>query len=477
MSWIRGFGLRAASCRLPLLLIGLQWLLFPRVACAEQPPAAAANPPGALKAYVAKEDKSYHWSKRHEGPFGQGSYVELALVSQTWQNIVWKHQLFIYKPSKLAAGSQALLMIEGGRTPTDWDKPAADLAVKPPPDAAGMAALAEQLQSPVAVLLQVPEQPIFNGLVEDQAISFTFAQYFLTHNAESPLLLPMVKSAVRGMDAVQECCRQDWSLEVKHFIVTGASKRGWTTWLTAAVDPRVNGLAPMVIDMLNMGPQMKNQVASFGKASERLHDYTDKGLQMFLDTDTGRELTAIVDPYSYRQAITQPKLIFLGTNDPYWPLDSLNLYWDGLSGEKYVCYVPNKGHGLGDPGRIGGGLAALHREVTGGKPLPKLSFQYAEHDGQVTLKVQSDMRPREVRVWTAAATTHDFRKSHWDSRPAEADGAAYRCDLPIPASGCAALFGEATFDGEGIPFYLLNEREDRRGKMTRCIKPTFISPT
>ncbi len=445
---------RQTLIRLFLVLLAAPWALVSRPARAEQPPAAAANPPSALKDYVAKQDKSYHWSKRHEGQLGQGTYVELALVSQTWQNIVWKHQLFIYKPSKLAAGAQALLMIEGGRTPTDWDKPATDLAVKPPPDAAGLAALSEQMGAPVAVLLQVPEQPIFNGLVEDQAISFTFAQYFLTHNAESPLLLPMVKSAVRAMDAVQECCRQDWSLEVKQFIVTGASKRGWTTWLTAAVDPRVNGLAPMVIDMLNMGPQMKNQAASFGQPSERLHDYTDKGLQQMLDTDTGRQLTAIVDPYSYRQSITQPKLIFLGTNDPYWPLDSLNLYWDGLSGEKYVCYVPNKGHGLGDPARIGGGLLALERDVTGGKKLPKLSFQFAEHDGRVTLAVQSDVRPREVRVWTASAATRDFRKSHWDSRPAEADGSAYRAELPIPASGYAALFGEATFDGDAMPFYL-----------------------
>jgi PhoPQ-activated pathogenicity-related protein len=51
----------------------------------------------------------------------------------------------------------------------------------------------------------------------------------------------------------------------------------------------------------------------------------------------------------------------LGTNDEYWPLDALNLYWSELKGPKYVLYIPNNGHGLKDYGRIVGSLCALHR--------------------------------------------------------------------------------------------------------------------
>ncbi len=431
--------------RKTLALIAIAWLLAPMAARAEEA--------GPLARYVATSDESFAWTKRREGTRGVTSWVELTLTSQTWQSIPWKHQLYLFKPSKVRDGSRALLMISGGLWNDKLSEPA-DPNEKLPSQAAALAEAVEQLGTPVAVVLQVPQQPLFDGLLEDGLISYTFERYLRTGDDTWPLLLPMVKSAVRGMDAVQEFAKQEWSLDVKSFTVTGASKRGWTTWLTAAVDPRVDALAPMVIDTLNMGPQMAHQVATWGKFSDSIGDYTARGLQALMYTPSGMKLTRVIDPYSYREKITQPKLIILGTNDRYWPLDALNLYWDGLSSPKYIMYAPNQGHSIRDIARVVGSIAALHRQTMGELKLAEMKWDYSENDTEVHLRITSNVQPESVAMWTAVSKTRDFRDAVWSSKTVKRGDDGYRLTMSRPASGYQAMFGECVFATDGLPYYL-----------------------
>jgi PhoPQ-activated pathogenicity-related protein len=91
----------------------------------------------------------------------------------------------------------------------------------------------------VVVLMDVPHQPLFGGMVEDELIAKTFDEFMKARDAELLSILPMVKSGVRAMDAVQQFCQKTLSFEVGRFTVTGASKRGWTTWLAGASDDRI----------------------------------------------------------------------------------------------------------------------------------------------------------------------------------------------------------------------------------------------
>ncbi len=415
--------------------------------------AAEAPVDGPLMKYVNKADASYKWTKRREGEIGGAKFVELTLTSQTWRDTVWRHQLFIVRPASVPDdATHALLFISGGAWKDQLAGPAGD-GDKLPKEAPIFVALAEQLKTPVAILMQVPHQPILGGRYEDDAIAETFVNFMKSGDAEWPLLLPMVKSAVRGMDATQEFAAKEWKLDLKEFTITGASKRGWTTWLTGAIDRRAVAIAPMVIDMLNTAAQMKHQVDTWGKPSEQIADYTRRGLQDHLTSEPGKALNLIVDPYSYRKRLTQPKLIMLGTNDRYWPLDALNLYWDGLEGEKYILYVPNNGHGLKDVARVSGGLAALHRRVVKNEALPKLSWKLDTSDDGLSLAVESDVKPKEVRVWMATSRTKDFRDSQWTSRIAKRDGDGFSYELSTPREGYAAMFGEAEYNGESTPFY------------------------
>jgi PhoPQ-activated pathogenicity-related protein len=300
----------------------------------------------------------------------------------------------------------------------------------------------------------VPQQPIFGGMVEDEAISYTFEQFLKTGDETWPLLLPMVKSAVRAMDTVQTIARDEWKLDVQGFTLTGASKRGWTTWLTGAVDARATAIAPMVIDVLNMDDQMRHQLASWGKFSEEIQDYTDRDIQSQNESEQGKVLRAIVDPYAYRAVLTQPKLILLGTNDRYWPLDALNLYWSELPDEKHVLYVPNNGHGLKDLARVMGSTVALHKRATGRLKLPELAWSLEEAPEHLHLNVTSDVAPDKVSAWIATAPTRDFRDAKWTSLSTTARDKGYEHKLARPEAGFAAMFGEAVYSDGGLPYFL-----------------------
>ena len=192
--------------------------------------------------------------------------------------------------------------------------------------------LAELLKTPVAVLLHVPHQPIFDGKHEDAAIAYTFDEY----------LRPRTPSG-------RCCCPWSRPLSVAWTWRSSPAANGRWTWHVHRHRPRtrldhvadVHGftsgctaLVPMVIDVLNMGPD-GYQEEVWGRPSEQIRDYTERGMHRKLQSDEGQSLVAIVDPYQYREKLNQPKLVILGTNDPYWPVDALNLYWQQTSSCQY----------------------------------------------------------------------------------------------------------------------------------------------
>jgi PhoPQ-activated pathogenicity-related protein len=410
-------------------------------------------PSAALAAYVERPDSTYAWRIRSTGELGKTRYVELIMSSQTWQDTLWRHQLYIINPSNRNVDSrQALLFIDGGR----W-KPELDAEATPgklPRRAEVFVSLAEKLGTPVVILRQVPYQPLFDGLTEDWIIALTFDRYLETGDADWPLLLPMVKTVVRAMDTTQAFAAKEWGANIDSFTVAGASKRGWTTWLAGATDARITAIAPMVIDVVNMAEQMDHARATWGKPSHKILPYTERNLHERLTSSGGQSLLDIVDPYSYRHVLRQPKLIINGTNDEYWPLDALNLYWSELEGEKRILYVPNNGHGIKDYGRVLGSLVALHRHVAHGAPLPKLEWSFAEEVTRVRLELQASMRPRRMVAWTATSATRDFRGARWRPVRMKHDRGRYSIALKRPRTGYLAVLGEGTFTrGFAVPCY------------------------
>ena len=416
------------------------------------PAYADAASEGDLARYVAAPDASYTWREVKSRRVGSARVTELILTSQTWRDTPWKHQLVLIRPPNVAASSrQVFLFIGGGRWKPEYENGyQGDL----PRSAQVFAELAETLRAPIAVLGQVPFQPMFERR-EDALIAYTFDHYLTSGEADWPLLLPMVKTAVRAMDAVQAFAAERWQMPVTSFTVAGASKRGWTSWLTAAVDPRVSSVAPIAIDMLNLPAQIELQRATFGALSTQVQDYVDINLAGRIATERGRSLLAMVDPYQYLADLTPPKLIMLGTNDRYWPLDALKLYWDGLPEPKRVLYVPNQGHSVGDLDRLIGGLSALHRYSARYEHLPAVNWTYAAQTDYLGVDVQTDRKPGRVLAWTATSATRDFREALWTSHSCKRKDGKIACSVARPSKGFVAMYAELWFKDPGYPEFPL----------------------
>jgi PhoPQ-activated pathogenicity-related protein len=163
----------------------------------------------------------------------------------------------------------------------------------------------------------------------------------------------------------------------------------------------------------------------------------------------------MVDPYSFRDRLSMPKLLINGSNDRYWTLNALDLYWDGLKEPKYLVELPNAGHGL-EVNRdwAVNGLGSFFRHVITGRPMPRLSWTMSDSSsGLATLTVQADQEPRSARLWTATAPTRDFREAKWTSAPVEI-GRTLKAELRQPASGKLAAFAELEYEIDGIPYHL-----------------------
>jgi PhoPQ-activated pathogenicity-related protein len=186
--------------------------------------------------YVKEPDPAFGWKLISQSEEQGATVYNLEMTSQNWHGIEWKHRLHVIKPESTTRPDCALVLITGGSNrEEEFNSTGSDVRV--------LARVAQATGSVAAVLAQVPNQPLYDDLVEDALIARTFVNFMMTGDTTWPLLFPMTKSAVRAMDAVQALAREKLGLTIDSFVVTGSSKRGWTTWLTAAADPRVKGIA------------------------------------------------------------------------------------------------------------------------------------------------------------------------------------------------------------------------------------------
>ncbi len=409
------------------------------------------DPSTALQRYLNNGDNSYSWTLRDSLSFRNIKAYFFELRSQKWQGITWKHELAIVIPNKVKSDG-VLLWVTGGDNKENGEP---NFRKKTDGENVAMAQIAMENNSITAVLRQDPNQPLYNGLKEGELMVYSLHQYLDKKDDSWPVLFPMVKSAVKAMDLVQEFTKKRRNIEVSRFVVSGGSKRGWVSWMMGAIgDPRVVAIAPMVIDMLNMPTQLDRQAEVLaGERNEEVKAYTDLGISVKKSTPQGEAITRMIDPYAYRKNITVPKLLVMAGNDHFWTIDAFRFYESGLVGDYRLCYVPNVGHALGDKKQALGTLNMFFQRIIDKEPYPQCKWDIGFKKGVANLDVEgTEDGLLETVLWTAESATQDFRKSEWNkTRLATKKKAKVTAEVALPETGYKAFFVEMKYKNPQYP--------------------------
>lgn len=426
-----------------------------------------------LDTYTSDRDGSFAWqlARTYTDRPGFTGYA-INLTSQTWRDETevshpeWTHMMQIVRPDSTTS-STALLLIGGERR------------TETPPDRLNniFYTMAGLTNSTIVFVPNVPNQPIrlltrdnpdTKPRWEDDLLAESWITAAETGDPTWIIHLAMVESAAAAMDAAQQflSTEQGGGLNIEDFVVTGGSKRGWTTWLTAAVDDRVRAIIPLVIDTLNLPATMKHHWEAYGFWAPAIGDYTERRLFESLGSPEGRGLREIVDPYLYRDRLTMPKFLLNSGGDQYFLPDTTRYYLGDLPGETRLRIVPNTDHDIDRNLDAVQSAIAFFQAILADAPLPTVEWS-PDADDPSTLRVTTDPFPFEVTLWQATnPSARDFRQATignaWTRTPLkpEPDG-SYPVRVPEPEAGFTAFLVQARFNIAGVALPLTFTTEVR----------------
>ncbi len=406
----------------------------------------------ALREYVNTPDSAYAFRWIGQTPQRGVDYYFLNFDSQRWRTAdevtptLWNHWLTLIVPREKRFHKANLIIHDGGSASAEPD----------PREFAEYETIAIQTGGIQVVLQQVPVQPLVfsdrdQPLSEDGLVAFSWRKVMETGDPGWSVYLPMTKAVVRAMDSVQSFSLETLHWEIDSFIVTGFSKRGAIAWLTAAVDPRVSAVVPGDYNVLSLDRQLEHHFNSYGFYAEALNSYLMQGIPERIRSPEGQLLKQLVDPISYKQALTMPHFILNATGDEFFLPDASEGYIHQIPGDVLQRLIPNTNHMFeGKRQEMLQSLIAWYQSQLNDAPTPVLHWQRGS-DG--TLEVSSDRKAMVVKLWRASnPDARDFRYpvlgEAWHAQVITADrDGVYRVRLETPERGYNAFLVEFTLPG------------------------------
>ncbi|CAF0930838.1 unnamed protein product [Brachionus calyciflorus] len=312
-----------------------------------------------LDDYVNTPDDHYKYFVVDTIQFSNYKLVYINMTSQKWQDEsivdrpIWWHWLSVCIPNKISRPDASFIYI-GGKSNGDS---------LPDPDDTQIrltSSLAVSVGSIATHVRNIPNQPLVfrddpnkKRRVEDDIIAWTWMKFLKNTSDPSILLrLPMTKAVVRAMDSIQEFAKQNNYGDIKKFMLAGESKRGWTTWTTAAVDSkRVFSAVPIVMDLLNINTNLHSHYKALGGWTLEFDSYYVLNITTYVDSREIFELQKIVDPINYLDRFKDTNILVMSTSgDEFFLPENTHAYWDNLvaasNGKVLLRRLPNAEHEL-----------------------------------------------------------------------------------------------------------------------------------
>ncbi|UJR29763.1 hypothetical protein I4U23_017311 [Adineta vaga] len=378
-----------------------------------------------LDDYVRAADPHFGWTLIQTYEEIDYKLYVLNFTSQKWldetysSRSIWWHYLCITVPNKLTRPNSAFMLIDQGSNNDRIPQPQDDFVALTAMVAVGIGSIAVDLQD-------IPNGPIrfMNDRTnrtrgDDASIAWTWRSFIEnTSNIYVPLNLPMTKAAYRAMDAVQQFTGQQNLTTPKTFVVAGASKRGWATWLTAAVDnERVIGAIPIVMDILNFRTNLHHMYRSLFGWTFAFKDYYELNITQDVDNDNLTKLTAIIDPLNYIDRFSKMKILQIqATGDEFFLLDNENAFWKDLqdaTGGSFLRRMPNADHVcVGHIISLFFTMRSFYMSVYDERPLPKLQWIKSSNNthGYIRATVDFSSGPKPISAIGYRARTLDDKR-------------------------------------------------------------------
>ncbi|MGG2142783.1 PhoPQ-activated pathogenicity-related family protein [Symbiopectobacterium sp. RP] len=380
------------------------------------------------------------------------------MISQSWspgglvQPAQWQHNVDIYLPAHPIKSQHALMVVNNDiNYPNGIIK--ANVHNEFSPDM--LASIARTTKAVVISVSNIPNQYLTYGadnkpLKEDDNVARSWSLFM-----DNPSLRTRASVHIPMATAVSQAIRvakQELKAQgITRFIVTGASKRGWTSWLTFITDPDVDAVVPFVIDLLDTRTALTHMYRSYGgNWPIAFYPYYQQGVDKTINTPEFQALMKIEDPMQYLAAgqsaqFNKAKYIVNASGDDFYATDNARFYYDALPGEKSLRVVPNTNHN-GILKYVERTLITFVNRFLKNKPLPQLTATLKDD----ALSVTFSEKPVTVKRWTANnPEARDFRYAcdvHYQGTTVTLpSNGPVNLALNSQHTGWQATFVEATF--------------------------------